>query len=168
MTLQSCSENTGAPKRAGRFVTLNLTFLTPSASFTWAAFRGAFVNRGPDPSVNATHATQLVKILEDRGSAEMCWGGRLEMLLVSSAVKKGDFHFHREGRSEGCPERKRSGAGCTEVTPPVTDRPHRSLSDPERRLARREPLRITRGLPGLFFPVSARDGSTLPGWVRLG
>lgn len=122
MTLQSCSENTGAPKRAGRFVTLNLTFLTPSASFTWAAFLGAFVNRGPDPSVNATHATQLVKILEDRGSAEMCWGGRLEMLLVSSAVKKGDFHFHREGRSEGCPERKRSGAGCTEVTPPVTDR----------------------------------------------
>ena len=76
MTLQSCSENTGAPEHAGRFVTLNLTFLTPSALFTRPAFLGAFINHGPDPSVNATHATQLVKSLEDRGSAEMCWGGR--------------------------------------------------------------------------------------------
>ena len=168
MTLQSCSENTGAPKHAGCFVTSNLKLLTPSALFGWAASLGAFINRGPDPSVKATHATQRVKVLEDRDSAEMCWGVDLEMLLISSAVKKGDFHFYQEGRNDGCPERRRSDASCPAVTPLVTDLPHRSLSDPERRLARRNPPGITRSLPALFFPGSARDGSTLLGWVRLG
>lgn len=100
MTLQSHSENTGAPERAGCFVTLNLKFLTPSALFGWAASLGAFINHGPDPSVKAIPATQRVKVLEDRESAEMCWGGDLEVLLISSAVTKGDFHFHQEGRNE--------------------------------------------------------------------
>lgn len=150
------------------FVTFNLKFLTPSASFARAAFLGAFINHGPAPSVNAICATQRLKILEDRESAEMCWGGGLERLLISSAVEKGDFHFHQEGGNEGCPERKHSVPGapralhlyltaCTEAC--------LTLSAGWRG---GNPPRITRSFPALFFPVSARDGSTLPGWVSLG